>query len=82
MNAIDYILSHYGHMELDLVAQFVQACLEHWRTMDECSQSDDGMPSTTVGSSSIIQGNVSMGSSSKRSMEDAENERIYTVYED
>jgi hypothetical protein len=56
MNAVDHILSHYGHMKLDLVAQFVQACLEYWRTMDERDEPNDGMPLTTVASSSVIQG--------------------------
>jgi len=42
--------------------------------MDECSDSEDNMPSTTVGSSSIIQGGP------KRTWADTERDNLFTGF--
>ncbi|KAG0246449.1 serine/threonine-protein kinase M1 [Mortierella sp. GBA43] len=72
MDTIDYLLSYFGHMEVDLIVRIVQACLEYWRDMDGYEGPGDGyLPSVTGSRSSASQVTTGIGSA-KRTMDDVE----------
>jgi len=71
LDAIKHVLSHYDHLELDLLVRFVSSCLEYWRIAAFNDEFSDGR----------VTGQDYSASSAKRALEDIDYDQSHVRYE-
>ncbi|KAG0349509.1 serine/threonine-protein kinase M1 [Podila humilis] len=78
LQAIDYVLKHYSHLESRYLVRFVYCCLQYWQANGESElksdmELDDSLPVAAILPLENVRGDV--GSSTKRSYNNMERDR-------